>query len=391
MSKKILIADQSETVREIAENLLRKKGFEVISASDGVEALELLRTAGADLAFINSSLPEIDGYSISKQIKSEGRTRRIKTVLLLSTSEIVNQGQLLSSMADSTLNKPFSPQDLVEKAFEALDLDLEDAGGIELEENDSVESVISAQELDLTDEEHEEIDFGSVFSDEEPKDDSGEESVDEIFLAEDILDPATDQVTDIADASTEVKDEIDHSDAAGLPAAPEAGESGVIRLSDDQYGLEGPLEEPEVGNPHDYSWFIREMKKDLGSDPSSASQDGTAKPSSSEPDSKAAKIRAVPGLPNSGTTTTGTFRVKESGTSRVYLPGHAPDADTQEESEPDSAVTTKPMKESERLSLAERLLVKEVAHRLADKMLDKFTADDLRAMIAEVLTSLKKM
>jgi CheY-like chemotaxis protein len=390
MSKKILIADQSGTVREIAENLLRKKGFEVISASDGVEALELLQTAGADLAFINSALPEIDGYSISKQIKSKDRTRQIKTVLLLSTSEIVNQSQLLSSMADSTLNKPFSPQDLVEKAFEALDLDLKDAGGIESEENDIAESVISAQELDLTDEVHEEIDFGSVFSDEEPKDDSGEETVDEIFLTEDNPDHATDQVMDIADASTEVKDEIDHSDAAELPAGPEAGESGVIRLSDDQYGLEGPLEESEVGNPHDYSWFIREMKKDLGSDPSSASQDGAAKPSSSE--SGTDKIKAVPGVPKSGPTT-GTLHIEESGTSRVYLPDLALDVDARKESnpEPDNAVTAEPMKESERLSLAERLLIKEVARRLADKMLDKFTSNDLREIIAEVLTSLKKM
>ena len=100
MSKKILIADQSDTVREIAENLLRKKGFEVISATDGVETLELLRTAGADLAFINSNLPEVDGYSISKQIKSDDQTNQIKTVLLLSTSEIVNQSQLLSQHID---------------------------------------------------------------------------------------------------------------------------------------------------------------------------------------------------------------------------------------------------------------------------------------------------
>lgn len=387
MSKKILIADQSETVREIAENLLRKKGFEVISASDGVETLELLRTAGADLAFINSALPEIDGYSISKQIKSEDRTKRIKTVLLLSTSEIVNQHQLLSSMADSTLNKPFSPQDLVEKAFEALELD--DASGGESVEEDSAESVISAQELDLTDKEHEEIDFGSVFSDEEPKDDGGEQSVDEIFLAEDVLDPATGQRSITPNPSVEAKEKIDRSTAAKVPTGPEPGESGIIRLSDDQYGLEGPLEEPEVGNPHDYSWFIREMKKDLGADPSSASQESATKQSS--PETETDKINVVPGFTDSDASANEDFDVEEAGSSRIYLPDHVHDADTRKEQDTISAVKAETMKESERLSLAERLLVKEVARRLADKMLDRFTADDLRAMIAEVLTSLKKM
>ena len=77
MSKKILIADQSDSVREVAENLFRKKGFEVVSASDGIEALELLRTAGIDLAFLNSDLPEIDGYIVSQHAKSEEHTKDI--------------------------------------------------------------------------------------------------------------------------------------------------------------------------------------------------------------------------------------------------------------------------------------------------------------------------
>lgn len=389
MSKKILIADQSDTVREIAENLLRKKGFEVISATDGVETLELLRTAGADLAFINSNLPEVDGYSISKQIKSDDQTNQIKTVLLLSTSEIVSQSQLLSSMADGTLNKPFSPQDLVEKAFDALDLELEDAGSRESDDNDGAESMISAQELDLIDDEHQEIDFGSVFASEKPKDNSGEDVVDEIFLTEDIHDPVADQVTNITDASDEVEDNIDRVDEANLPASPEAGESNVIRLSDDQYGLEGPEEESEVGSPHDYSWFIREMKKDLNSDSSSASKNAPAK--SPSPATNTDKVKAGLSIKGADSSTNDAFQVEESGTSRIYIPKRTSGAEVKEVSESVNAGIDVSINESERLSLAERLLVKEVAHRLADKMLDKFTSNDLRTMIAEVLTSLKKM
>lgn len=56
MAKKILIADQSDTVRSVAENLFRQRGFEVVSASDGMEALDLLRTAEVDLAFLNSEI-----------------------------------------------------------------------------------------------------------------------------------------------------------------------------------------------------------------------------------------------------------------------------------------------------------------------------------------------
>ena len=388
MSKKILIADQSETVRGVAEDLFRKKGFEVVSASDGVEALELAHTPGIDLVFLNAGLPEIDGYTVSKEVKSNQQTQNVKVVLLLSTAEMVNQHLLLSSLADRTLNKPFSPKDLIESASEALGVEIEsdeDKEELSTEAGDVSEDI---EELDFGENHDEEIDFGSIFA--------GDESVEQKTELDEILFSNKENSESADDTGIETSSEKrNNNKELETEMSKEPEKDSAIRLADDQYGLEAPLPEPEIEVPHDYSWFIREMKKEL-TDPKSGSDSmpSQATTSTEGPTINAEKGHsAVPGMPRTKTTKTGQFTVEEIGSSKIDISGVKSLVESEEENQPFSHID-KPIdygEDSARLSLAEKLLIKEIGDKVAEKLVDRLSTEKLRQTILEVLASLKKM
>jgi len=394
--KKILIADQSETVREVAENLLRRKGFEVVSASNGVEALELARSAGIDLAFLSSGLPEIDGYTVSKQIKSEESAQSIKVILLLSTSEIVNQHQLLSSLADDTLNKPFSPQDLTEMISAALAVEIEgerDSGTGSAESEimgDAVEEIDfdkkPDEEIDTDKKSGDEIDFASVFAEE--RGNGEDQKRDAVFFADEGGTESSHRA-DLESSDEEVA--IDGEARLEFPDEPSKESGDMIRLADDQYGLENPHGDSEIETPHDYHWFVREMKKDIAASESDGVSTTAKGPASSTKTAADKRARSAAGRSTRGENATGRFDVEEIGTSKIPIgvsrydpdPTNAPRVETEIASDPEIA--------SGELLLAEKLLVKELARKMAEKLVERISSTEFRRIIVEALSSLKKM
>ena len=124
MPGRILVADESDAVRSVAVNLFRQRGYEVLTASGGPEAWEIVKSGKIDLAIVNSSLVGMDGYTISKLVKEDSALAGTSVILMLSQSEIVNQHQLITAQPDGTLTKPFSPPDLLAKAGHILGEDL---------------------------------------------------------------------------------------------------------------------------------------------------------------------------------------------------------------------------------------------------------------------------
>jgi len=383
MSVKILIADHSETVRSIAENLFRKKGFEVVSAADGSEALELVRTAGVDLAILGSELGEIDGYTVSEQIKADPASAGIKTVLLLSTSEIVNQQKLLSSKADSTLNKPFSPNDLIETTSEVLGISIESDEPDPADHNDAQRIGDEVQELSMDDSTAEEIDFGSIFSNDESAGDDAS-SDDGVFLSgaeESTLDSEVQRDSTMENESQSEVREGSMSTSRNDPV------DESIRLAEDQYGMETSEMEPEVERPHDYNWFIREMKKDLSQTPSKTPAVDSKKETGSPEIGDSISDIAV-----DGSTKTGSFDIEEIGSSKIDLSEANFEVEPKQESKPGTSIqATESDLDPAKLALAEKLLIKELAVRLAERMLDRVTAADMRMMLTEVLSKMKEM
>ena len=120
MPNKILVADDSQTIRSVAEFLLRQKGYEVFLAQNGEEAFTLIKKISPDLVLLDNSMPLKDGFSLCQDLKNDYALKNIPVVMLLNSRESVNQENFKTSGCDSFILKPFSPREFLEKVEESL-------------------------------------------------------------------------------------------------------------------------------------------------------------------------------------------------------------------------------------------------------------------------------
>jgi twitching motility two-component system response regulator PilG len=114
MNHKILVADNSPTVRNIAESLLRKHGYEVLLADDGVKALKVAKANQPDLIFLDDSLAILNGGQIYKELKQNKNLKDVPVVMLLSGDEIERKKELRLIGADVFITKPFNPREILD-------------------------------------------------------------------------------------------------------------------------------------------------------------------------------------------------------------------------------------------------------------------------------------
>ncbi|MCK4911657.1 MAG: response regulator [Thermodesulfovibrionales bacterium] len=107
---KVLLADDSATMQKVVDVVLREEGFDVQSASTGEEALQAMGTFAPDLVLAYIKLPGMNGYDLTKQIKSSSN---ITVVLLAGAFEPVDDALKEACGADDTLVKPFQTEDLL--------------------------------------------------------------------------------------------------------------------------------------------------------------------------------------------------------------------------------------------------------------------------------------
>ncbi|HEU4436998.1 MAG TPA: response regulator, partial [candidate division Zixibacteria bacterium] len=84
---KVLVADDSATIRGVAESLLRHNGYEVISTADGVKALAIAKSQNPDLIFLDHAMPGKEGLAVCRELKADSHTRNIPVIMLLGASE----------------------------------------------------------------------------------------------------------------------------------------------------------------------------------------------------------------------------------------------------------------------------------------------------------------
>jgi DNA-binding response OmpR family regulator len=121
MSKgRILVVDDEIYIVHILDFSLGMEGYEVITALDGEQALEKLKTEKPDLIVLDIMMPKLDGYEVCKAIKSSPETRHIPVILLSAKGRNVDQKLGFDVGADDYITKPFSPRKLVERINQLL-------------------------------------------------------------------------------------------------------------------------------------------------------------------------------------------------------------------------------------------------------------------------------
>ena len=110
---KVMVVDDSKTIRRSAENLLTKAGCEVIVAGDGFESLAKIAEHEPDIIFIDIMMPRLDGYQACALIKNNSRFKKTPVIMLTSKDSIFDRarGRLVGS--EQYLTKPFSREDLL--------------------------------------------------------------------------------------------------------------------------------------------------------------------------------------------------------------------------------------------------------------------------------------
>lgn len=114
MDKKILIIDDSATVRQQVRAALAGNGFEIIEANDGVEGLQAITTC-AELAAVicDVNMPRMDGLQMLKLVSSQGRLATLPVLMLTTEGQPALVKQAKEAGAKGWLVKPFKPEHLV--------------------------------------------------------------------------------------------------------------------------------------------------------------------------------------------------------------------------------------------------------------------------------------
>lgn len=110
----IMVVDDEPDILSLACFRLKANGYEIITATGGHEALELLKTVLPDLILLDFFMPKVGGDQVCKYLKSDDRLKKIPVILFTaSTTETDKKAKEIC--ADDYLIKPFDPQALLDK------------------------------------------------------------------------------------------------------------------------------------------------------------------------------------------------------------------------------------------------------------------------------------
>ena len=110
---KVMVIDDSQTIRRTAETLLAREGYEVITAQDGFEALAKIADQAPDLIFVDIMMPSLDGYQACALIKGNPRFARTPVIMLSSKDGLFDRARGRIVGSDEYLTKPFTKDELL--------------------------------------------------------------------------------------------------------------------------------------------------------------------------------------------------------------------------------------------------------------------------------------
>ncbi len=113
MSKKILIVDDDPDSLKLIELMLQRRGYTVVSAQSGNQALEDVKTEKPDLIILDVMMPGMDGHQVCRKLRANAQTTHLPVIMFTAKSLVGDKVAGFQAGADDYLTKPIHPVELV--------------------------------------------------------------------------------------------------------------------------------------------------------------------------------------------------------------------------------------------------------------------------------------
>jgi chemosensory pili system protein ChpA (sensor histidine kinase/response regulator) len=124
-TKRILVVDDSVTVRKVTTRLLERNGFEVFTAKDGVDAIATLQDHIPDLMLLDIEMPRMDGFEVASIVRHDSRLKHVPIIMITSRTGDKHRNRAFSIGVNEYLGKPFQEDNLLANIEKLLAGDVE--------------------------------------------------------------------------------------------------------------------------------------------------------------------------------------------------------------------------------------------------------------------------
>jgi chemosensory pili system protein ChpA (sensor histidine kinase/response regulator) len=119
-TKTVMVVDDSVTVRKVTTRFLEREGFNVITAKDGVDALQILQTRMPDVMLLDIEMPRMDGFEVAKNMRGSEEWAKIPIIMITSRTGDKHREHALSIGVNHYLGKPYQEELLLESINQLL-------------------------------------------------------------------------------------------------------------------------------------------------------------------------------------------------------------------------------------------------------------------------------
>jgi chemosensory pili system protein ChpA (sensor histidine kinase/response regulator) len=110
----VMVVDDSLTVRKVTSRLLEREGYRVVTAKDGVDALEQMAEALPRVMLVDIEMPRMDGFDLARHVRGDPRTRELPVIFISSRTAEKHRNQAAQLGVNAFLGKPYAEAELLE-------------------------------------------------------------------------------------------------------------------------------------------------------------------------------------------------------------------------------------------------------------------------------------
>ena len=114
----IMVVDDSLTVRKVTTRILIRAGYQVVTATDGVDALQKLKEVNVDVMLVDIEMPRMDGFALAREIRRDAKTHNLPIIMITSRSADKHRDHAMQLGVNAYLGKPYQEVELLQKISE---------------------------------------------------------------------------------------------------------------------------------------------------------------------------------------------------------------------------------------------------------------------------------